>query len=431
MTINIHHGPPGSYKSAGVVQRYVIPALTGEDSDYPEGRCVVTNIRGLDSIERVEEAFGVTCGPESRIINLETETRDALEYAARWFHWAPIGALIVLDEAQAVYPAARRDFKIEHLDYPGGKEAAQRDNRPADVLLAFDMHRHYNWDLFLCTPNIAKIHKEIRQSAQQAFRHWQMGHIVPWKKNKWRELEHDPENSGKAASHSIGVPKEYKVDLRVFECYQSTKTGKAKGVVGGHSMLADRKLQMVALIIVCSLGWLGYSAKNIIEREKARFADDPVAVPQAPEADRGTHLDGPDGSGVPTDRPPERALNPNQHQNPHNNRQPNAPNSRRHQAHPFEDVELRIAGSFNRLYLFHGRDTQGEFALTQRDLAGFGYKVLYIRTCHGQLWWEGEPVQDLYCQRIRSEQPDPRPTFEPTVFPPLITKAENPAAAER
>ncbi|MBY6185007.1 zonular occludens toxin domain-containing protein, partial [Marinobacter nauticus] len=92
MTINIHHGPPGSYKSAGVVQRYVIPALTGEDSDYPDGRCVVTNIRGLDSIERVEEAFGVTCGPESRIINLETETRDALEYAARWFHWAPIGA---------------------------------------------------------------------------------------------------------------------------------------------------------------------------------------------------------------------------------------------------------------------------------------------------------------------------------------------------
>ncbi|WBU40651.1 MULTISPECIES: zonular occludens toxin family protein [Marinobacter] len=430
MTINIHHGPPGSYKSAGVVQRYVIPALTGEDSDYPDGRCVVTNIRGLDSIERVEEAFGVTCGPESRIINLETETRDALEYAARWFHWAPIGALIVLDEAQAVYPAARRDFKIEHLDYPGGKEAAQRDNRPADVLLAFDMHRHYNWDLFLCTPNIAKIHKEIRQSAQQAFRHWQMGHIVPWKKNRWRELEHDPENSGKATSHSIGVPKEYKVDLRVFQCYQSTKTGKAKGVVGGHSMLADRKLQMVVLTIVICLGYLGYSANTIIEREKARFSGDPVAVPQTDTLDGRPDPDGLDGSRVPTDRPPERTLNSAQSRR-NTPYQQNAPDSRQHLEHPFADVELRISGSVNRLYLFQGKDLQGEFALTQHDLASYGYRVLYLRRCHGQLWWEGEPVQELYCQRMRSHEPEPRPTVEPAMFPPLISTTQAPAAAER
>ena len=425
MTINIHHGPPGSYKSAGVVQRYVIPALTGQDSDYPEGRCVVTNIRGLDSIERVEEAFGVTCGPESRIINLETETRDALEYAARWFHWVPIGALIVLDEAQAVYPAARRDFRIEHLDYPGGKEAAQRDNRPADVLLAFDMHRHYNWDLFLCTPNIGKIHKEIRQSAQQAFRHWQMGHIVPWKKNKWRELEHDPENSGKAASHSIGVPKEYKVDLRVFECYQSTKTGKAKGVVGGNSILKDRKLQLAVVVIVGSFSLLGYQAYHIIEREKARLSGDPVAVPEGDSTDGRADPDDPDGSRLAPGSQTERSLNPQQ------NQQQNAPNSRQHLEHPFADVELRIAGSVNRLYLFQGEDLQGEFALTQQDLASFGYRVLYLRDCHGQLWWDGERVQDLYCQRMRSREPASRPSFEPSMFPALVTDTKDPAPAER
>lgn len=423
MTINIHHGPPGSYKSAGVVQRYVIPALTGQDSDYPEGRCVVTNIRGLDSIERVEEAFGVTCGPEARIINLETETRDALAYAARWFHWVPFGALIVLDEAQAVYPAARRDFKIEHLDYPGGKEAAQKDNRPADVLLAFDMHRHYNWDLFLCTPNIGKIHKEIRQSAQQAFRHWQMGHIVPWKKNKWRELEHDPENSGKATSHSIGVPKEYKVDLRVFECYQSTKTGKAKGVVGGHSILKDRKLQFAVVVIVGSLGYFSYAAIQIIEREKARLSGEPVAVPEAAQTDGGVNPDGTDGRGVPSDRQAERALN-----NESNSQQQNAPPPKEH---PFSDVHLRIAGSINRAYLFSGKDQQGEFALTQQALASYGYRVLYLRDCHGQLWWNGKAVQDLYCQRIRSEEPGPRPTIELAMYPPLITEADAPAPAER
>lgn len=399
MTINIHHGPPGSYKSAGVVQRYVIPALTGEDVDFPDGRTVVTNIRGLDSIERVEEAFDVICGSEASIINLETETRESLEYAARWFHWAPIGALIILDEAQAVYPAARRDFRIESLDYPGGKEAAQRDNRPADVLLAFDMHRHYNWDLFLCTPNIGKIHKEIRQSAQQAFRHWQMGHLVPWKKNNWRELEHDPENSGKAASHSIGVPKEYKADLRVFECYQSTKTGKAKGVVGGHSILKDKKLRLVAVVLVCAVSYLTYAMFQIVERETNRqkgveVVPDPAGTP----ADR-VHPDGGDGGDLPAGGPPQRPVI----------------------EHPLADADIRIAGSINRAYLFVGKDLEGEFSLTQRDLAGYGYRVLYLRPCHGQLWWNGENVQDLYCQRIRIREPGPRPVIEPELINPFMT----------
>lgn len=420
MTINIHHGPPGSYKSAGVVQRYVIPALTGQDKDYPDGRCVVTNIRGLDSIDRVEEAFGVTCGPESRIINLETETRDALEYAARWFHWAPIGALIVLDEAQAVYPSSRRDFKIEHLDYPGGKEAAQNDNRPADVLLAFDMHRHYNWDLFLCTPNIAKIHKEIRQSTQQAFRHWQMGHIVPWKKNKWRELEHDPENSGKSASHSIGVPKEYKVDLRVFQCYQSTKTGKAKGVVGGNSILKDRKLQLAALVIVGSFTLLGYQAYNIIEREKARFSGDPVDIPEGDQVDGSVDPDGTDGRGPASDSSSQRSLN---------GRPPRLPTPGEVD-HPFSDVFLRISGNVNSEYLFHGKDDQGEFALTHSDLVSYGYRVIFVTRCYGQLYWDQELAQNLFCQRMRSEEPDARPSFEP-LSPSLISEVEYPAPVAR
>ncbi|MDC0664356.1 zonular occludens toxin family protein [Marinobacter sp. SS21] len=408
MTINIHHGPPGSYKSAGVVQRYVIPALTGEDDNYPDGRTVVTNIRGLDSLERIEEAFGVTCGPDARIINLETETRDALEYAARWFHWAPIGALIVLDEAQAVYPAARRDFRIESLDYPGGKEAAQKDSRPADLLLAFDMHRHYNWDLFLCTPNIGKIHREIRQSAQQAFRHWQMGHLVPWKKNKWRELEHDPENSGKSASHSLGVAKEYKVDLRVFDCYQSTKTGKAQGVVGGHSILKDRKLQMLFVVIVGCISYFSYAMFEIVEREKIRLQGNDVdAGPLGTPVDR-VQPDGGDGGDLPADGPPQRPVID----------------------HPLEDARIEIAGSVNRAYLLTGNDDQGEFSLTQADLASYGYRVLYLRPCHGQLWWEGENVQDLYCQRNRIRKPEPRPTIEPDMLNPFMTAAA-PEQAER
>ena len=49
MTAVIHHGPPGSYKSFAIIQDVVIPALI-------QGRTVVTNIRGLNNIDRICEA---------------------------------------------------------------------------------------------------------------------------------------------------------------------------------------------------------------------------------------------------------------------------------------------------------------------------------------------------------------------------------------
>src|SRR5690606_16985383 len=124
---------------------------------------------------------------------------------------------------------------------------------------------------------------------------------------------------------SIGVPKEYKVDLRVFDCYQSTKTGKAKGVVGGNSILKDRKLQLAVVVIVGSFSLLGYQAYNIIEREKARLSGDPVAVPESDPTDGGADPDGPDGSGPAPGGTNERSVNPNT---------PSQPNQRQPQAHP-------------------------------------------------------------------------------------------------
>lgn len=387
MTIAIHHGPPGSYKSAGVVQRYAIPALLGNDPNYPNGRTVVTNIRGFDSIEKLENAYGVKCPPDSVILNLPTETREALEHAARWFHWAPIGAMIILDEAQAVYPSRRRDFKIENLDYPGGRDQADIDQRPPDVLMAFDMHRHYNWDVFLCTPNIGKVHTEIRQSAQAAFRHWDMSGLLPWKKGRWKELEHDPENNGKAASHGFGVPQEHKIDKRVFEVYQSTKTGKAQGPAARQSIFKDTKLRLVFIVIVCSMGWLAYSAQKIIERETENRAASEVvseetvtAVPSVRDDTVNVY----DGPGL---RASQRVDGVD---------------------HPLAGFEFYIVGDFSRRHIFEGHFDDQEFSFTVRELSDYGYRVAGLSSCQAVIYYDGQEIDRVFCKPRVIREPDQR-----------------------
>lgn len=395
MSIVIHHGHPGSYKSFGVLQRHAIPALK-------EGRTIVTNIRGFDSIEKVEEAIKEPLPDSAEILNVSTEGRDEKAYMARWFHWAPQGAMVIIDEAQAIYPAKRKDFRPENLDYPGGEDQAKQDERPADMFEAYDMHRHYNWDVFLCTPNISKVHTDIRQAAQVAFRHYSMGELLPWKKGKWREVEHDPENNGKAKSHAYGVPKEYKSDPTIFKTYQSTKTGDHQSNQGPQSVFKDKRVVGYLSLSVVSLLVFAALAVNIFQRERGVSPVDPANIQSIDAAGPDALSDGRDVRDPQADSENGGRL-ANHQDNQHK--------------HPFQDAALRIAGNFNRAYLFHGQDRQGDFSITQRDLFNYGYRVLYLRPCYAQLWWDGEKVQDIYCQRDRIREPDPRPKVEPDAYP--------------
>ncbi|MFP3979471.1 zonular occludens toxin family protein [Marinobacter sp. KMM 10035] len=384
MSIVIHHGHPGSYKSFGVLQRHAIPALL-------EGRTVVTNIRGFDSVEKVEQAIDEVLPSEARILNVNTEGRDEKHYMACWFHWAPKGALVIIDEAQAIYPAKRKDFRIENLDYPGGEDKAAADERPADMMVAYDMHRHYNWDVFLCTPHISKVHAEIRQAAQVAFRHYSMGELVPWKKDKWREIEHDPENNGKSKSHAYGVPKEYKADVSLFDTYQSTKTGDHQSNQGPQSVFKDKRVVGYLSLSVFSVLAFVVLAVNIFQRDRSYSLPDPTDIQSIDPVFSDAGSNGRDVRR--SEARPEVSSGISWH--------------------PFTDVRLDIAGSINRRYVFHGSDDLGEFSVTQKDIFSFGYRVLYVTDCHGQLWWNGEKVQDIYCQRNRIEQPDLRPDSNP------------------
>jgi len=282
MATAIHHGAPGSYKTFTLVQRHAIDALKA-------GRAVVTNIRGFNDVQNVKNAYPETPFPDSaRIIWVDTTHKQGRHKMACWFHWVPFGALVIIDELQQIYPE-RRDFKMESLDnyFPEPGEDIEDINhpegRPEDVFVAFDKQRHYNWDLFGSTTNIAKVKKEIRQVTEWAYRHRNMSGMLPWWKDRWREFQHDPEVSGKSVSHYAGTPKDYQADKRVFNCYSSTATGKHSGVHTSESVLKDPKLRVVGVVILICFWFIGRWLVGFFTDDKPVPA--PVAVPVAATTD--------------------------------------------------------------------------------------------------------------------------------------------------
>jgi zona occludens toxin len=279
MATSIHHGPPGSFKSFSLVQRFAIPALQA-------GRVVVCNVRGFDSLERIIEQFPDIDFPESaRLVYLETTTREARMIMAGWFHWVPIGALIIIDEGQEIYPD-RRDFKLESLDVfvcPDGFEVEETaEPRPIDVFTAYDKQRHYQWDIFISTTNVAKIKSEIRQVTEWAYRHRALAGLFPWLKTLWVEHQHDPETSGKSASHRVGSPFRYKADSRIFKCYKSTATGGVTESQAGHSVLKNPAFIFpmvvgVAVIILLLYIFVPKAIKN--DNVEPVKSDSPVVSP--------------------------------------------------------------------------------------------------------------------------------------------------------
>jgi len=140
MSIKIHHGANGSYKTSGAIQDDAIPAIH-------EGRIVITNVRGFtresvleafpDLPDRVLDSFDV--------INLSMESIEDLDQMRRWFMWAPRGAFLIFDETQILFPKSWKEKDLEQFDYPGGIEEAKKADRPTGWLDAWTRHRHWNW----------------------------------------------------------------------------------------------------------------------------------------------------------------------------------------------------------------------------------------------------------------------------------------------
>jgi zona occludens toxin len=269
MSIKIHHGPNGSYKTSGAIQDDAVPALK-------EGRLIITNVRGF-TLERVLQVMPDL--PSSvDIINLDLESLDDMERMRTWFQWAPRGAFIIFDETQLVFPKAWRERDLERFDFPGGPEEAAKADRPMSWLDGWTRHRHWNWDIVLTTPNIAYIRDDIRMTCEMAYKHSNLAVIGI--SGRYKEAQHDAQVNRPPMEGTVIEYKRIKPDT--FRLYQSTATGVTQDTKAGKSLLRSPKLlallAFMALLVVAllSLGGVDFGPAGV-----APDGDPPAAASPA------------------------------------------------------------------------------------------------------------------------------------------------------
>lgn len=271
MSIKIHYGPNGSYKTSGAIQDDMIPA-------WLAGRTIVTNVRGV-SRDRFQ-AQGLDPNDEGgEIIWCDGDTLEGKNRIASFHHWAPVGSLIFVDEASSVWPKHQKDIL---LPFPDGPEEADRLDRPRDFFHAFEMHRHWNWDLVLTTPNIAKIRPEIRECADGAFKHKNQALIGI--KGRYLEAVHSPMETGQNERDFTSVNSR-KISSYVFDCYDSTKTGVVSDTISGRAFWKNPRVLVLAFVLLVAL-WFGFrSGLPSLSHKRNAPVVAGVPVPAAPRAD--------------------------------------------------------------------------------------------------------------------------------------------------
>jgi len=241
MSIKIHHGANGSYKTSGAIQDDAIPAIH-------EGRIVITNVRGFTR-ESVLEAFPDL--PDRAldsfdVLNLSMESIDDLDQMRRWFMWAPRGAFLIFDETQILFPKSWKEKDLEQFDYPGGIEEAKKADRPTGWLDAWTRHRHWNWDVVLTTPNIRYIREDIRLTCEKAYLHSNLAVIgIP---GRYKEAMHDAQENKPPMDGSTIVTIK-KIKPSTFRVYQSTATGKVQDTKAGKNLFLSPKVLGLLVLI--------------------------------------------------------------------------------------------------------------------------------------------------------------------------------------
>lgn len=260
MPIKIHHGPPGAYKTSGAIKDDLIPWAI-------EGRVVVTNVRGLGSTKKFKKRFAenVTSSrflkkvhvnptiPKSfKLVFVDTESSAGKERMRTWFMWAPKGCAFLIDEIQTIYPQKYTPTDYKALAYESPEAAQQDDNRPEDVYIAFEKHRHYNWDFVVTAPSIKKVPAIIRDVSEVAYYHSNKGKIGL--KGMYLEAMHNPDDSGKSESQWI-MHNVKRAPKQAFALYGSTDTGVVKDTESGKNIFLQPKIIGVSILFLGALVW--------------------------------------------------------------------------------------------------------------------------------------------------------------------------------
>lgn len=259
MAITIIHGANGGYKSSTIVQEHIIPAME-------EGRVVVTNIRGV-SLQRFYDV-GIDVHSDSDVIYVDTdntpEGKVGRDLMSVFWHWVPLNALLCFDESGVIFPKAWRDTDLKKLPQLFESHAnadlflehpIDQVDRPAGFIEAFEMHRHYGWDIVLSAPNIKSIRDDIRNTTELAWRH--RNAALVGLKGRYKAVSHDPVNNGTVASNVLET-KISKIKQRTFDCYDSTKTGHAKDTANAASSILGSPRLLLALGIAAAGFYYGF-----------------------------------------------------------------------------------------------------------------------------------------------------------------------------
>lgn len=280
MSVKIHHGPPGSYKTSGAVADDFVRAVL-------DGRHIITNVRGLsdpDKIREVLEGQGKTIPDTFKLTWLDSTDREQMEMLQRFWHWSPDGVFFLIDEVQEVWPKALRDSHLKKMEYPGGQDAANADGRFLTIALAFEKHRHRNWDFVVTSPNISKVHPVVRSCAESAFKHKNLATLGTLFKGRYIEGYHAADTNGKP-SDFYTVRKKV-IPKYVFSLFQSTATGQFTDTIAGQSIFKDPKI--LGLLVFAGLIILGALSMGSPEILNKALEQQPAETPaKAPPPDPG------------------------------------------------------------------------------------------------------------------------------------------------
>ena len=436
MAVVIRHGPNGSYKSASAVWYDLLPALR-------QGRICITNLEGCYPLEEIANRLGETFPDTTRLYRINILHDDALRLWRRWFHWAPIGSFILMDEVQDIYPD--KSWKESDLDYqpietyidqlpdglmedyyaaldackPDAFDSCDYDDTgallfdehgrivyPRTLNGAFKRHRKFNWDIVCVTPDINDISPMVRGCAELAKAQSNKDSLFIYKR-KPRIYEHNPRSNGVPSPNSP-VYRE-KVPLAAFLLYKSTQTGKQTKSGQSKGPFSSPVFYFYALIITVAGGFALYNFNKADHLKSEIAAKEGLAL--SPKTGAGAFQG---GAGVP-DTVGTGGIHPVSPAQPVF-------------VNPYNAKAVYVTGS--------ALDTQGNgvitFSLYTKDgseyhtnndeLLSMGYAVRFKRYCQAELFNidTGQSVT-VYCEPSKYVEPKAPMLSAPALLSPFTT----------
>jgi zona occludens toxin len=397
--LKIHYGSNGTYKTSGAIQDDVVPQLLRK-AEYDKqgnliheaGRIVVTNIRGF-TLDRFLSVFPDT--PDtSDIINLDLDVPKDLERMRTVLFWAPVGALIVFDEAQLVFPKQWRDKHLEEFtpvqegsDWLVYGQSFKKHPAPLfspmNWIDSWTRHRHWNFDVILTSQSLKLIRDDIKAVAEAAYSHTNLAVIGIG--GRYKESMH---NASLPVSQSTIVTSK-KIKQETFKLYDSTATGITTDTKAGQSIFKSPQLLIALLCFVGAASYAAYSSQggrdygSPSDKISTASIQDSREVPEVRIVQNSVN----DSAG-PADKQPDK----------------------NDLAHPYEGSVLHLKaymrgkGQTFALFKLFNDESGVLYTQTLTDAVRVGYRVDFKNQCYAEFWYNDLLATTATCSVSQNEQ---------------------------